>query len=47
LFEAKGSISWHWNGKKIAFESGQCLISDVEGKVTEVDANHISIKTKR
>ena len=32
--------------RKIAFESGQCLISDVEGKVIEVDANHISIKTK-
>jgi len=32
--------------RKIAFESGQCLISDVEGKVTEVDADHIIIKTK-
>ncbi len=32
--------------KKIALESGQCLISDVEGEVTEVDSFHISLKTK-
>ncbi len=32
--------------EKIAFESGQCLISDIEGKVIEVDANHIVVKTK-
>ncbi len=32
--------------RKVAFESGQCLISDVEGEVIEVDADHISIKTK-
>ncbi|MCK4805930.1 MAG: DNA-directed RNA polymerase subunit beta, partial [Candidatus Pacebacteria bacterium] len=31
--------------EKIAFESGQCLISDIEGKVIEADANHIVIKT--
>jgi len=32
--------------KKIALESGQCLISDVEGEVIEVDSFHISLKTK-
>ena len=32
--------------KKIALESGQCLISDAEGEVIEVDSFHIAIKTK-
>lgn len=32
--------------EKIAFESGQCLISDVNGIIVELDANHISIKTE-
>jgi len=32
--------------RKVALESGQCLVSDVDGKVVEVDASHISIKTK-
>ncbi|NMB92329.1 MAG: DNA-directed RNA polymerase subunit beta [Parcubacteria group bacterium] len=32
--------------KKIALESGQCLISDVDGEVIEVDSFHIAIKTK-
>jgi DNA-directed RNA polymerase subunit beta len=32
--------------EKIALESGQCLVSDVEGEVIEVDSVHISIKTK-
>ncbi|MGE4554799.1 MAG: DNA-directed RNA polymerase subunit beta [Candidatus Paceibacterota bacterium] len=31
--------------RKIAVESGQCLISDVEGEVIEVDNRHIKIKT--
>ncbi|MGB9726601.1 MAG: DNA-directed RNA polymerase subunit beta [Minisyncoccia bacterium] len=31
--------------EKLAYDSGQCLISDVEGVVEEVDANHILIKT--
>jgi DNA-directed RNA polymerase subunit beta len=31
--------------EKIAFESGQCLISDVDGDVIEVDASHIVVKT--
>lgn len=30
---------------KIALESGQCLISDVNGEVIDVDASHIVIKT--
>ena len=30
---------------KIAFESGQCLISDINGEVIEVDASHIVVKT--
>jgi len=30
--------------EKIAFESGQCLISDIDGEVIEVDANHIVVK---
>jgi len=32
--------------RKIALESGQCLVSDVEGEVIEVDSVHITIKTK-
>ena len=32
--------------RKIALESGQCLVSDVEGEILEVDARHIVIKTK-
>ena len=32
--------------RKIALESGQCLISEVEGEVIEVDSIHITIKTK-
>lgn len=31
--------------QKVALESGQCLISDVEGEVVEVDSSHITIKT--
>lgn len=31
--------------EKVALESGQCLISDVEGVVEEVDSVHIVIKT--
>jgi len=32
--------------RKIALESGQCLVSDVEGEVIEVNSAHITIKTK-
>jgi DNA-directed RNA polymerase subunit beta len=32
--------------KKIALESGQCLVSDVDGEVIEVDSVHITIKTR-
>ena len=32
--------------RKIALESGQCLVSDVDGEVVEIDASHIAIKTK-
>ncbi|MDD5535093.1 MAG: DNA-directed RNA polymerase subunit beta [Candidatus Paceibacterota bacterium] len=30
---------------KVALESGQCLISEVDGVIDEVDASHIAIKT--
>ncbi len=30
--------------EKIALDSGQCLISDVEGVIEEVDAQHITIR---
>jgi len=33
--------------RKIALESGQCLVSDVEGEVIEVDSVHITIKTEK
>lgn len=33
--------------EKLARDSGQCLISEVEGIVEEVDANHILIKTSK
>lgn len=31
--------------RKVAIESGQCLISDIDGEVIEVDASHITIRT--
>lgn len=33
--------------EKLARDSGQCLVSEVEGIVEEVDANHITIKTSK
>ena len=31
--------------RKVALESGQCLVSEVDGEITEIDAKHITIKT--
>jgi len=32
--------------EKIALESGQCLVSEVDGEVISVDSSQITIKTK-
>ena len=31
--------------RKVALESGQCLVSEIDGEITEIDAKHITIKT--